>query len=199
MSKREYFDQYAHRWDEFYYQVVSEELEALIKRFEITKGDWILDVGTGTGILLPYLIISRGKEGKLFGLDFSFKMLSKAKSKLSNQPVGLVNSDVEKMPFRSEIFDRVICFASFPHFEDKAKALQEMSRVLKKGGKVFIAHLLSSQEIQEHHFEAGGEVKSDTLPSASVMKKMMIKAKFKGIKIIDRLSLYLAQGEKWQT
>jgi ubiquinone/menaquinone biosynthesis C-methylase UbiE len=196
MSKKEYFDRYAHRWDKFQYQIDSGQLGALVKRFGIQEGDWILDVGTGTGILLPHLAESVGKEGKTFALDFSAEMLSVAKSKLTHRAISFINSPVEKIPLKDEMFDRLICFGSFPHFEDKPKALQEMSRVLKKGGKLFIAHLLSSQEIKKHHFETGGDIKNDTLPSRPVMKKMMIKAKFKGIKIIDRSSLYLAQGEK---
>jgi len=196
MSKKEYFDEYAHRWDELYHQQNSEQLEALIKRFEIQKGDWILDVGTGTGILISYLTRLIGTQGRVFALDFSPEMLSKAKSKAGDRAVTFVHSTVERIPLREETFDRVICFASFPHFEDQPRALREMSRVLKKGGKLFIAHLLSSQEIREHHFRAGGEVRNDILPSSPVMEKMMIKARLSAIRIIDQPSLYLAQGEK---
>ncbi len=197
MSKKEYFDRYAHRWDEFQHEIDSEQLETLLRKFEIRKGDWILDVGTGTGILLPYLAESVGKEGKVFALDFSSEMLSIAKSKLTDPGISFINSPVEGMPLGDRMLDRVICFASFPHFEDKPRALQEMSRVLKEKGKLFIAHLLSSEEIRKHHLEAGGAIRNDTLPSSRVMKNMMIKAKFKKIKIIDQPSLYLAQGERW--
>lgn len=197
MSQKEFFDRHAHKWDELYCQNEPAEFSDLIRRFQIRKGDWILDVGTGTGILLPYLNRLTGKEGKLFALDFSSEMLSVAKSKLPHSGIEFVNSDVGNMPFDCEIFDRVICFACFPHFGNKPKSLQEMSGVSKKGGKLFIAHLLSSQEIKEHHFNAGEEVKDDVLPENSSMIKMMSKLKLKGIKIIDQPSLCFAQGEKW--
>ena len=196
MSKKKYFDHHANKWDELYYQTEPEQLTDLMKRFQIRKGDWILDVGTGTGILLPHLNSLKGKEGKLFALDFSSEMLSVAKSKLPHSGIEFINSDVENMPFDDEIFDRVICFACFPHFGNKFKSLEEMSRILKKGGKLFIAHLLSSQEIKEHHFSAGEEVKDDVLPEKSAMIKMMEESKFKNIQIVDQKSLYLAQGEK---
>ena len=196
MSKKKYFDQHAHKWDELYYQTEPARLKDLIKRFQIKKGDWVLDAGTGTGILLPYLSKLTGKEGKLFALDFSKEMLSAARSKLPHSKIEFINSDVEDMPFEDENFDRVICFACFPHFGNKLKSLKEMSRVLKKGGKLFIAHLLSSQEIKEHHFSAGEEVRNDVLPEKSVMIKMMKQSKFKNIQIVDQKSLYLAQGEK---
>jgi ubiquinone/menaquinone biosynthesis C-methylase UbiE len=196
MSKKDFFDRHAHKWDELYYQTEPAELKDLIREFQIRKGDWILDVGTGTGILLPYLSRLTGKEGKLFALDFSSEMLSVAKSKLTQSGIEFIDSDVGNMPFENEIFDRVICLASFPHFGNKPKSLQEMSRVLKKGGMLFIAHLLSSLEIKEHHSGAGEEVKDDVLPENSSMIKMMSKAKLKRIKIVDQPSLYLAQGEK---
>lgn len=197
MSKREYFNHHAERWNELYHQEDSKQLEALTDRFEIKKGDWILDVGTGTGILLLYLVKQIGREDKLFALDFSSEMLSLARSRLPDARISFVNSDVGKIRLKNELIDRVICFAFFPHFSDKPKALREMSRVLKKGGKLFIAHLLSSKKIKEHHLEAGEEGKNDTIPPGHVMKKMMMNAKFKGIRIMDQPSLYFAQGEKW--
>lgn len=197
MSKKKYFDLHANKWDELYDQNELAALSDLIRRFQIRKGDWVLDVGTGTGILLPYLNRLTGKEGKLFALDFSSEMLSVAESKLPHSGIEFINSDAENMPFEDEIFDRVICFACFPHFRNQSKSLQEMSRVLKKGGKLFIAHLLSSQEIKERHFNAKEEVKDDVLPENSSMIKMMSKLKLKGIKIIDQPTLYFAQGEKW--
>ena len=196
MSKKEFFNHHARKWDELYYQNEPAELKELIKRFQIRKGDWILDVGTGTGILLPYLSRLTGEEGKLFALDYSSEMLSVAESKLPHKGIEFINSNVENMPFDDEIFDRVICFACFPHFGNKLKSLKEMSRVLKKGGKLFIAHLLSSQEIKEHHSGAGEEIKDDVLPEKSAMIKMMTELKFKNIQIVDQPSLYLAQGEK---
>ena len=196
MSKKRYFERYAARWDELQHEVDPEQLEYLVGRFEIQKGDWILDVGTGTGILLPYLALSAQKEGRIFALDFSAQMLSVARSKIKTKTVSFIHSAVETIPLKDETFDRVVCFACFPHFENKQKALLEMSRVSKPGGKLFIAHLLSSQQIKEHHLRAGGDVKNDVLPSNPILEKMMIKAGFKEIKIVDQPSLYLARGEK---
>jgi len=196
MSKKRYFERYAARWDELQHEVDPEQLEYLVGRFEIQKGDWILDVGTGTGILLPYLALSAQKEGRIFALDFSAQMLSVARSKIKTKTVSFIHSAVETIPLKDETFDRVVCFACFPHFENKQKALLEMGRVSKPGGKLFIAHLLSSQQIKEHHLRAGGDVKNDVLPSNPILEKMMIKAGFKEIKIVDQPSLYLARGEK---
>jgi hypothetical protein len=67
---------------------------------------------------------------------------------------------------------------------------------LRKEGKLFIAHLLSSEEVKIHHGQAGDEVAKDVLPKEKTLKRWMTKVGFKKIKIIDQPSLYLACGAK---
>jgi ubiquinone/menaquinone biosynthesis C-methylase UbiE len=71
-----------------------------------------------------------------------------------------------------------------------------MSRVLKKGGRLYIAHPFGKKELAHHHKTAGGVVKHDTLPSDLLMKKMMMRSGFKNIRILDRSDLYLASAQK---
>jgi ubiquinone/menaquinone biosynthesis C-methylase UbiE len=196
MSKRRYFDKLATGWDKIYHRDNLLAIEALIKRFKIKKGSMVLDVGSGTGVLLPCLLKNVGSKGEVLALDFSLTMIKKARSKDENKKVNFTNADAEAIPIKKDLFDYVICFACFPHIFDKRKALIEMSRVLKKGGKLFIAHLLSSEEIKIHHRQFAGEVSKDTLPQEKTMQRWMIKAGLKGIRIIDKPSLYLAAGVK---
>ena len=67
----------------------------------------------------------------------------------SNVTIKLQN--VEELTLPSEYFDAVICFGLFPHLENKAQALNQIHRVLKPNGQLFIVHALSSAEIKEHH------------------------------------------------
>jgi len=196
MSKRSYFDKLAPDWDKIYHQDSLLLVEDLIKRFKIKKGSMVLDVGSGTGVLLPYLLKNVGEKGEVFALDFSLAMLKKAKSKKGNKKVNFINADVEVLPFTKDLFDYIICFACFPHILHKGKVLLEMSRVLKRGGKLFVAHLLSSEEVKNHHRQFGDEVAKDILPQEKTMKSWMAKSGLKGIKIIDKPSLYLASGTK---
>jgi demethylmenaquinone methyltransferase/2-methoxy-6-polyprenyl-1,4-benzoquinol methylase len=67
------------------------------------------------------------------------------------------------MGFEPAYFDGVICFACFPHFQDPKGALKEISRVLKPGGILTVAHLMSSAELDAHH-KTETAVSGDRLP-----------------------------------
>ncbi len=197
MSKKEYFDRYAHRWDQFNDSETKDKLGKLINSFRLKKGSQVLDLGCGTGILFPSILRAIGKKGRLFGVDFSPKMLLEAKRKFQNVNIVLVCAPAENLPFLPESFDYVIAFASFPHFQNQAKAIEETSRVLKKGGKLFITHLLSREELKEHHRQSGDEeVRNDVLPAEKILRCMLKKKGFKKTVILDKPSLYLACGSK---
>jgi ubiquinone/menaquinone biosynthesis C-methylase UbiE len=87
-----------------------------------------------------------------------------------------------------------ISFAAFPHFEDKAAAVREAGRVLKRGASFFIIHLASSEELAAMHNRAGGAVASDMLPPEKELRRMFADAYFKEVQIEDRPGLYLASG-----
>ena len=99
----------------------------------------ILDVGCGTGDSLIYLY-NKNQKLKLFGIDISKNMLKIARKKLGNKAI-LKFSDVEKIQFENNFFDYVINTEAFHHFPNPNKAIKEMSRVLKKKGKLIITDI----------------------------------------------------------
>jgi ubiquinone/menaquinone biosynthesis C-methylase UbiE len=194
---RAYFDRHASSWDEMlrYHERASNLLE-VISWFKLAEGQWVLDVGTGTGILLPLIRKIIGSKGMLVGFDFSFKMLEKAKLRPCHGDKILVSATVKSLPFQPRIFDRIICFSALPHFPNKLKALLEMVRVLKTGGDLFIAHLKSVEELNQFHQSLGGPVANDLLPPPERVRKMMIDAGLSEIKIINQPGKFLAQGKR---
>jgi len=194
---KDYFDRHASSWDEMLnYNERTSKLSEVVSWFRLAEGHWVLDVGTGTGILLPLIRQAIGPKGMLIGFDFSFKMLEKAK--LRQCPGGkiLINATVESLPFQSGIFDQIICFSALPHFPNKLKALLEMARVLKSGGSLYIAHLKSVEELNEFHQHIGGPVAHDLLPHPERVRKMMTHAGLFEINIINQPGKFLAQGRK---
>jgi ubiquinone/menaquinone biosynthesis C-methylase UbiE len=178
------------------YQERTSELSVLVSWFGLAEGDWVLDVGTGTGILLPWISRAIGPKGMLIGFDFSFKMLEMAKLRESLGGTILLAATAESVPLRSDLFDRIICFSAFPHFSNKARALIEMVRVLKSDGCLFIAHLKSVEELNQFHRDLGGPVGHDLLPHPERIRSLMVESGLWDISIINQPGKFLAQGKK---
>jgi ubiquinone/menaquinone biosynthesis C-methylase UbiE len=174
----------------------TKRLAQIVEQFGIEESESVLDVGTGTGVLLPFLRHAVGYRGKLVAIDFSFNMLIQAKNRSSEDRTALINAGVAAIPLKSEQFDRVTCFSAFPHFPDKQKALAEIVRVLRRGGTVSIAHLQSIEELASLHDKAGGPVRGDHLPNQETMERLMANAGLTGVTIVNEPGKYLAWGQK---
>jgi len=194
---RDYFDRQASSWDEMLkYDERVPDLSEAISWFGLGTGQWVLDVGTGTGILLPLIKQVIGPKGRLIGFDFSFKMLQKAKARPCFGEKALVSATVDSLPFHSDLFDRIICFSALPHFPNKLKALLEMVRVLKIGGILCIAHLKSAEELNEFHKHLGGPVGHDLLPRPERIRSLMRNTGLSRIEVINQTGKFFAQGRK---
>jgi ubiquinone/menaquinone biosynthesis C-methylase UbiE len=196
-DRKRFFDSSASVWDEKFAQNNRpEKLAEVVKWFGVKDGDTILDVGTGTGVLLSFLGEAVGKKGRVVAMDFAFNMLKIAMSRTYEVSPVLINAGVGAVPFHRESFDKVTCFSAFPHFPDKGRALSEMVRVLKRGGMVFVAHLHSIEEIAELHGNVGEAVRKDHLPDRQAMMRLMETAGLTEIDIINEPGKFLAQGQK---
>ena len=196
-SRKAYFCQVAESWDQKYYTPELEAfLEKLIPKFGLKLGQTVLDAGTGTGVLIPFLLKAIGSSGSITAIDYSENMIKKFQSKFSNlQNVKIELQDVEALDLPPEIFDAAICFGLFPHLERKAQALRNLNHVLKSRGRLVIAHALSRAEMIKHH-KGTFPVAQDLLPEEPEMKHMLNQAGFSNIHITDEPGLYLCLATK---
>jgi ubiquinone/menaquinone biosynthesis C-methylase UbiE len=196
-NRQDFFNNVAVTWDDrFKTQELTPFLSQLVPTFQLEQGQTVLDVGTGTGILIPFLLKAVGSTGHVTAVDFAEKMVEVCNLKyagLSN--VNITVQQVEKLGFPSESFDAVTCFGLFPHLEHKEEALRQMNRVLKPGGKLIIAHALSSEEIKAHHRNASA-VAHDALPDKEEMKHLLTQAGFTQVHIIDEPGSYVCSSTK---
>jgi ubiquinone/menaquinone biosynthesis C-methylase UbiE len=193
-STRGYFDRMAERWDDVGgVEKLRNRLEPLVAMLNIPRDGIVLDVGTGTGILHPWLLDAVGASGRVLAFDLSSCMLERALIKRSSQNLLCFQADVTAIPLPGQTCDCVVCFAAFPHFHHQLLALQEMARVTRNGGRVLIAHLMSRRQIAKHH-HSSPEVASHCLPPEGEMELLFSKAGLGNITIQDKPGLYFAQG-----
>jgi len=191
-SRQSFFDDLAETWDRrFHTKELMNFLEKLVPMFGLRSGQKILDVGTGTGILIPFLLQEVGPSGHIVAIDYAVKMVKVCRSKYGDfSNVSFAVQKIEQIDYPSESFDAVTCFGLFPHLENRAEALRQMYRVLKPEGRLIIAHALSSQEIKDHH-QNSSVVAQDTLPKSSEMRQILKQIGFFRISITDKPGCYL--------
>ena len=190
-----YFNQQAHIWDEKIAEKDTAKLERIANCLTIETGATILDIGTGTGVFLPYLLDKVGICGRIVALDHAEKMLAKAKAKSFKGNIVYLCADVLAIPLADEMCDAVVCYSSLPHFPDKVQALREMKRILKCDGQLFVCHSSSREHINSVH-RCIPTAQNDLLPDPIEMTILLTNAGFTEIKVEDTAESYLAYGRK---
>ncbi len=196
MDRREFFNRIAAEWarnDQNLEETT--KIENLINLMRLEKGDIVLDAGCGTGRLVPFIRRKIGRSGRLVELDFSEKMLQLARLSHKKQAIYFVLADATLPPFKAQTFDVIICFALFPHLDDKLAGLTEFRRILKAAGSLFIAHPMSRGALNDYHSRVDGPVKGDILPDKAEMKHLLRTAGFKIIQLEDQPSFYLVEAK----
>jgi demethylmenaquinone methyltransferase/2-methoxy-6-polyprenyl-1,4-benzoquinol methylase len=172
-KQRDFFNARAEIWDNISVHD-NKKVEYILNVLAIQSHETVLDIGTGTGIMIPYyerqLI-----DGRIVAVDYSENMIEMARSKYLKDEhpiVSFVVSDLYDLEYDSE-FDLVVCYSCFPHFVDQPLAVALLSKALREGGRLAVAHSDSSKKINGIHMEGGVEISNDFLPSMEQLKRMM--------------------------
>ena len=141
-KNKSFFDRWARTYDFSLFQFWMKKFQApVLKEINFSKKAKILDISCGTGELLASLRQKDTRHNlKLYGTDLSSKMLEKARVKLPEDII-LTAGDVHQLPFKSNAFEYVISTEAFHHYGNQQKAVQEMVRVTKPGGKVVVVDI----------------------------------------------------------
>ncbi len=189
-TSRLFFEHLAAEWDDRQPPERQNKLDSLLSRFDayIQKADLVLEVGTGTGGLLP-ILKKRYIRPEFIQIDFANAMLLRAQKNHNGDQ--LVQADAHKLPFSNKTFSAVICHNSFPHFKEKMIVLKGMRFVLQPGGVLLILHEHSREKVNYIHQHAlAVEIHQDLLPGKEQMKKLLQQAGFTVVVIEDNEDHY---------
>lgn len=98
----------------------------------------LLDIGCGTA---PLLRVAAPRFDKLIGIDIAFRWLVVAKKRLAEASLDLplICACAEALPLPDNAFDRVVADSVIEHVRDQSRALAEAYRVMRPGGRLFLA------------------------------------------------------------
>ena len=110
----------------------------LVAWCEPQPGDQVLDVAGGTGALAEALA---GRVGEVTVSDISEPMLAYVAA-----PARAVVARAEQLPFPDSSFDLVACVRALHHVDSPTRALDEMARVVRPGGRIVIEDFLADPD-----------------------------------------------------
>ena len=133
---REYFDRVAGQWDDMRRTFFGEGVRnAAMRAAGIAPGSLVADVGTGTGFLAEAALDA---GARVIGVDVSDAMLEQARSRFAGRAFDARKGEVDALPLETAEADAVLANMVLHHAPEPARAIREMSRVLKPSGTLVI-------------------------------------------------------------
>ena len=125
-------------------------MEGIVAEAAIQQGESVLDVGTGTGALIP--IILTYCPARVVGCDLSGEMLRRARRRFSDRAT-FYQRDVLELARELEPVDVVIFNACFSNMYDQGDAAHSAADLLSPGGRLVISHPMGLDFIRHLHQE----------------------------------------------
>lgn len=138
---------WAHFYDPLLTKLVQRRQEQAISRMDLSPGEWLLDIGIGTGLSLPFY----PQDLNVVGLDISEGMLGKAKCRieeLSLRQARLALADAMRLPFEDDSFDHILVSHVITVVSDPVRLIDEIRRVGKPGCRIVVIN----------HFQSGNSI-----------------------------------------
>lgn len=166
MDERKFFDNLAPTWDANEVLSTPDRVSEILGYANIKPGERVLDLGTGTGVLIPQLAELVGPGGAITAVDYSQGMLDIAIRKNSRVvPIPtFFNIDFETETIDG-IFDHILLYCVYPHLHTPIDTLKWLRAVnLAENGIITIAFPTDENFINSIHRQKHSD--SDCLPSA---------------------------------
>lgn len=158
--------------------------DVVVSHFHIQPGDVVADIGAGNGYFLPALVAAVGESGLVYACELQKNLVESLGDQARRYPDGTVKpvwGDVESVggtKIATDSVDRVVLVNMWFLVQDRPVALEEITRILRPGGKVFLidwsdtlsglgprADMLVPESDVVTEFEATGFVVENTFPA----------------------------------
>ena len=138
------YRRYAAVYDAVFGPVLQAGRKAVVQALALRPGDRVLEVGVGTGLSLPLY----PRDVRITGIDVSREMLEKARRRVARRRLGhvdaLLEMDAERMTFPDATFDKVVAMYVVSVVERPAKLLEELHRVCRPHGEIYLVNHVRS-------------------------------------------------------
>ena len=171
----------------------------LIALAQLQRGERVLDLACGTGIVARHAAIEVAPSGRVTGLDFNAGMLAVARAApapAAGARIDWVEGSAVAMDLPNESFDVNLCQQGLQFFPDRAAALRETLRVLVPGGRALFSvwkspspynvaagnalERLAGREVAEKYRA------SRVVPDAEALRRMLVDAGFRAVEVHPR-------------
>ena len=138
------YRRYAGVYDAVFGPVLQPGRKAVVQALGLKSGERVLEVGVGTGLSLSLY----PRDVQITGIDVSREMLEKARARVARRHLtnveGLLEMDAERMSFADASFDKVVAMYVVSVVERPARLLEELHRVCKPDGEIFLVNHVRS-------------------------------------------------------
>ncbi len=194
MSEREksFFNDLAERWDDVR-AADDQKIAGLVRLAGLEPEAAVLDIGCGTGVLLPHLLAAVGEAGRVTAIDFAENMVAKARAKIGRRDnISCIAGDIWSFE-PGTVYDAAFCFNFFPHAGDKPRFVARMRGLLRPGGSLIIMHDMSRAAVNAIH-KSSRVVTEDRLPAGATVAAMLIAAGYEVQEVIDDEEKYFVKA-----
>lgn len=188
--QREMFDKLYRLFEPPLPEGVPERLERIAASGEITGGDTVLDVGSGTGVLVP--LIRKYQPARIYACDLSEAMLGQLARNYAY--VETILADVRDLALPDDSLDVVFVNACYSNIADKATAFSNIGRMIRPGGRLVVSHPLGKSFIDR--IREGTPFPLDDFPGKADAETLLRPFGFAVKSFVDEPELYVLVAEK---